>query len=186
MSDPITPASIAALVSSLPLGQRHEFVCKTFAGMGQDGLAYVRQCLAKNGTPADKASAIMAGAHYFSRRCDCEKDGDAPLSGMQLGAGPGPTQTFDVDLPLPWGKDTPVTLPVQALADSFGTAMQPRLDAAVKQIQAAVTTGVSVPVNQAADKVSVATVVISLLIGTALGIVATKEIERRRREKSNG
>jgi hypothetical protein len=33
----------------------------------------------------------------------------------QLGAGPGITRTYYVDLPFPWGDDTPVTLPMQQM-----------------------------------------------------------------------
>lgn len=32
-----------------------------------------------------------------------------------IGAGPGPVKTYKVDLPFPWGDDTPISLPLDAL-----------------------------------------------------------------------
>lgn len=48
-----------------------------------------------------------------------------------VGAGPGPTVTYLVDLPQPWGRDTQVTIPVEALVDDALVAAQPTMDAAV-------------------------------------------------------
>jgi hypothetical protein len=42
-----------------------------------------------------------------------------------VGAGPGEVATYQVDLPLPWGANTEVTLPMQALVDDAWTAMEP-------------------------------------------------------------
>lgn len=192
----VTSADIAALVSTLPLGARLDFVCATFAGMGPDGVAYVQKCLAKSGTPAEKASVLVQGAHYYSRRCDCEKDKDPTL-----GAGPGPARTYAIDAPLPWGANTPVTIPVDALATDFANALQPRVDqalqAATASIRQAVEEGVSKPiqqglasgqlvVNQAASKVSYTVVFVSFLAGVAAALAATKVVERRKRETRNG
>src|SRR5574340_6198 len=186
----VQPSTIAALLDAIPLGARLDFVCKAYAAMGEDGVAYVKKCLAKPGTPLEKASAVMQGAHYFSRRCDCEKDGDPAL-----GAGPGPARTYDVDLPQPWGANTPVTIPVDALATDFANALQPRVDqalqAATASIRQAVEEGVSKPiqdglaqgnlvVNQAASKVSVTVVIVSFLAGIAATLATVKVIEKRK------
>jgi len=48
-----------------------------------------------------------------------------------VGAGPGKTITYLVDLPQPWGRDTQVTIPVDALVDDALVAAQPSMDAAV-------------------------------------------------------
>lgn len=37
------------------------------------------------------------------------------LGSAALGAGPGPTKTYLVDLPFPWGDDTKVTVPMDAI-----------------------------------------------------------------------
>lgn len=50
-----------------------------------------------------------------------------------VGAGPGETRTYQVDLPLPWGRDTDVTLPIQALVDDAWLAMEPNMDAAINR-----------------------------------------------------
>jgi hypothetical protein len=45
-----------------------------------------------------------------------------------LGAGPGPVNTYRVDMPFPWGDDTEIKLPVQALvADAITAARLPEL-----------------------------------------------------------
>jgi len=36
-----------------------------------------------------------------------------------LGAGPGPTQTYRIDMPLPWGDDTEVTVPMYAIVQDL-------------------------------------------------------------------
>jgi len=67
-----------------------------------------------------------------------------------VGAGPGPTITYLVDLPLPWGKDTEVTLPIDALvADSVASA-QPAVDAAVMRGAVVISVSVAVVVGAAA------------------------------------
>lgn len=48
-----------------------------------------------------------------------------------LGAGPGATTTYLVDLPLPWGKDTEVTLPIDALVNDAMAVAQPAVDASI-------------------------------------------------------
>jgi hypothetical protein len=48
-----------------------------------------------------------------------------------MGAGPGPTVTYLVDLPQPWGRDTQVTIPVDALVDDALVAAKPTMDAAI-------------------------------------------------------
>lgn len=46
-----------------------------------------------------------------------------------IGAGPGPTKTYKVDMPFPWGKDTEIVLPVQTIVDDLWTAILPKLNA---------------------------------------------------------
>jgi len=46
---------------------------------------------------------------------------------IALGAGPGATKTYQVDLPFPWGDNTSVTLPVQQLSYDFADAAWPVL-----------------------------------------------------------
>lgn len=41
-----------------------------------------------------------------------------------LGAGPGPVETYRVDLPLPWGDDTEIKLPIHALTQDALRAVQ--------------------------------------------------------------
>jgi hypothetical protein len=48
-----------------------------------------------------------------------------------LGAGPGPTTTYYVDLPLPWGKDTEITLPMDQLVADAWASMEPDANAAI-------------------------------------------------------
>jgi hypothetical protein len=50
-----------------------------------------------------------------------------------VGAGPGDTRTYLVDLPLPWGRDTEVTLPIQALVDDAWTSMEPNVNASINR-----------------------------------------------------
>ena len=45
-----------------------------------------------------------------------------------MGAGPGPTKTYKVDAPFPWGKDTELVIPVQAMIDDAWAAALPHLD----------------------------------------------------------
>jgi hypothetical protein len=45
-----------------------------------------------------------------------------------VGAGPGPSKTYKVDAPFPWGKDTEVTVPVQAMVDDTWAALAPHID----------------------------------------------------------
>jgi len=42
-----------------------------------------------------------------------------------VGAGPGDTMTYRVDLPLPWGRDTEVTIPMQAMMDDAWASVEP-------------------------------------------------------------
>jgi len=55
-----------------------------------------------------------------------------------LGAGPGPTVTYQVDLPLPWGADTAVTLPLQQLVDDAWDAGSARMTGAITKTAVAV------------------------------------------------
>jgi hypothetical protein len=48
-----------------------------------------------------------------------------------MGAGPGPTVTYLVDLPLPWGRDTEMTLPIEALVNDAWATAEPRVNAAI-------------------------------------------------------
>jgi len=51
-----------------------------------------------------------------------------------LGAGPGPVETYLVDMPFPWGDNTAVTLPVQEIADDFTSAILPEASARANQL----------------------------------------------------
>ena len=44
-----------------------------------------------------------------------------------MGAGPGPTKTYKVDAPFPWGKDTELVIPVQAMIDDAWAAAYPHV-----------------------------------------------------------
>jgi uncharacterized protein YjeT (DUF2065 family) len=44
-----------------------------------------------------------------------------------VGAGPGPTVTYKIDAPFPWGKDTEVTVPVKAMVDDAFAAAAPHI-----------------------------------------------------------
>ena len=48
-----------------------------------------------------------------------------------VGAGPGPTTTYYVDLPLPWGTNTEITLPMDQLVTDAWASMEPRANAAI-------------------------------------------------------
>lgn len=41
-----------------------------------------------------------------------------------VGAGPGPVETYRVDMPFPWGADTEIKLPVEALVQDAVRAVQ--------------------------------------------------------------
>jgi hypothetical protein len=55
-----------------------------------------------------------------------------------------------VDLPLPWGRDTEVTLPMDALVQDAWTAMSPRMDVAIAKGSIAVAASVAVVIGLAA------------------------------------
>jgi len=46
-----------------------------------------------------------------------------------VGAGPGPTKTYLVDMPLPWGNNTEITVPVQQVVADTWAQLSPKLDA---------------------------------------------------------
>ena len=109
-----------------------------------------------------------------------------------LGAGPGPTRRYYVDVGLPGGSNVPVDVPVQAIANDFADAVAPRVqqvvNAATQQIQQGVEQGVAAPlqdalasgnlvVQQASSKISYA-VIGATALATAVG---TWLIMRRRK-----
>jgi hypothetical protein len=67
-----------------------------------------------------------------------------------VGAGPGDVTTYRVDLPLPWGRDTEVTLPMQALVDDAYAAMEPNLTAAINKGAIVIAASVALAVGLAA------------------------------------
>jgi hypothetical protein len=67
-----------------------------------------------------------------------------------MGAGPGEVVTYRVDLPLPWGRDTEVTLPIQALVDDAWVAMEPNLTASISKGAVIIAGSVAVAVFMAA------------------------------------
>jgi hypothetical protein len=46
-----------------------------------------------------------------------------------VGAGPGPVKTYKVDMPLPWGDNTEITVPVQQVIADAWTELSPKIDA---------------------------------------------------------
>ena len=44
-----------------------------------------------------------------------------------VGAGPGPVKTYKVDAPFPWGDNTEIKIPVQAMVDDAWNAAYPHL-----------------------------------------------------------
>ena len=66
---------------------------------------------------------------------------------VSLGAGPGPTVTYLVDLPLPWGKDTEVTLPMEQLVADSWAAMEPSANAAIAKGAVVVAASVALAVG---------------------------------------
>lgn len=53
-----------------------------------------------------------------------------------VGAGPGPVKTYKVDAPFPWGDNTEIKIPVQAMVDDAWAAAYPHiLDLENKLIQ---------------------------------------------------
>ena len=67
-----------------------------------------------------------------------------------MGAGPGPTTTYLVDLPLPWGRDTEVTLPMDQLVADAWASMSPRMDVAIAKGSVAVAASVALVIGIAA------------------------------------
>jgi hypothetical protein len=53
------------------------------------------------------------------------------MIGQGLGAGPGEVVTYRVDLPYPWGDDSEITLPIEALVNDAWTVTEPRVNAAI-------------------------------------------------------
>lgn len=51
-----------------------------------------------------------------------------------VGAGPGPVQKYKVDAPWPWGDNTEIALPVDALVSDAWTAALPKLTALENQL----------------------------------------------------
>jgi hypothetical protein len=44
-----------------------------------------------------------------------------------VGAGPGPVKTYKVDAPFPWGENTEIKIPVQAMTDDAWAAVYPHI-----------------------------------------------------------
>lgn len=99
---------------------------------------------------------------------------DGVIQRVGVGAGPGPSRTYYVDLPQPWGANTPVALPVQALADDIWNVLAPRLDQGSNEltmrIKDAVAQGVSAPLEQ--GLASGAVIVQKVSVGATLGALA--------------
>jgi hypothetical protein len=67
-----------------------------------------------------------------------------------VGAGPGETVTYLVDLPLPWGRDTEMTLPIEALVSDAWDVAGPKVNLAIAKGAVAVAASVAVAVGLAA------------------------------------
>jgi hypothetical protein len=52
-----------------------------------------------------------------------------------MGAGPGPTTTYKVDAPFPWGDNTAIVLPVQAMVDDAWSALQPHINEFISDVE---------------------------------------------------
>jgi ElaB/YqjD/DUF883 family membrane-anchored ribosome-binding protein len=102
-----------------------------------------------------------------------------------VGAGPGPGRTFYVDAPLPWGQNTPVTIPVQALADASWDAakghIEQTIQAASHQISSDVNQAVTGALNDAiasgavvVQKISWTSIAIAGFTGLLLGFAGAK------------
>jgi hypothetical protein len=46
-----------------------------------------------------------------------------------VGAGPGPAKTYKVDAPFPWGKDTEIVVPVDAMVADTWASLTPDINA---------------------------------------------------------
>jgi hypothetical protein len=46
-----------------------------------------------------------------------------------VGAGPGPVKVYKVDAPFPWGDNTEIKIPLQAMTDDAWAAISPKIDA---------------------------------------------------------
>ncbi len=67
-----------------------------------------------------------------------------------IGAGPGPTTTYYVDLPLPWGRNTEITLPMQQLVADAVAEARPALQGDVMQAMGVIAATIVVAVAGAA------------------------------------
>lgn len=112
-----------------------------------------------------------------------------------LGAGPGPTRTYRVDLPLPWGKDTPIEVPLEAIVRDALTESKPTVDEwrdlASAKLAAAVKDAVEKPLVAALDKgtvlvekVSWGSVAGALLLGVGIGWLGAAWWKGKRRGKT--
>jgi len=64
-----------------------------------------------------------------------------------LGAGPGPTATYYVDLPLPWGRDTEIALPMEQLTADAWVALSPKMDQTIAKASVAIALSAAVAVG---------------------------------------
>ncbi len=111
---------------------------------------------------------------------------------MALGAGPGASKTYYIDAPLPWGDNTPITVPVDAIVADFWQSLRPRLDAwadpavnaAAAEIGGRVEEAVSKPLLQAIDAGSIIVQEVAwpaLVAAAAIGAITGYAIAQARR-----
>lgn len=108
-----------------------------------------------------------------------------------LGAGPGPTRTYLVDLPLPWGADTPIKVPLQQIVEDALTEARPAAAIEREKLAAAVKDAVEKPLVAALEKgtllverVSWGSVLGALVLGVGIGWLGSTWLGRKRRGKA--
>lgn len=57
----------------------------------------------------------------------------SPTEGAALGAGPGPVETYFVDLPLPWGNNTEIRMPIRQMSYDAVNAAWPNIRGRLEQ-----------------------------------------------------
>jgi hypothetical protein len=64
-----------------------------------------------------------------------------------MGAGPGPATSYYVDLPLPWGKDTEIALPMDQLTADAWETLSPKMDQSIAKASVAIALSAAVAVG---------------------------------------
>lgn len=67
-----------------------------------------------------------------------------------VGAGPGPTVTYQVDMPWPGGRNSDVTIPIDALMADVWASAEPNVNAAITKGAVAVAASMALAIGLAA------------------------------------